>query len=291
MGTGALIACVMLIWRCLGPLHAFCGMIPRFEQMRNSIQQIDKLMEVEEERGATEGETSCAKLAGRIAFVGVAHRYEGTAPLFTGLSFEVKLGEIVAVTGPNGTGKSTILKLILGVEQCLLGSVRLDGFDVRQLDPQNLRHEVSYVPQQIDLFPGTIAANLRAVMPTAERASLRTALELVGAWPTVAARQGGLDAVLTMEDFEDPVFRYQIGLARAMLKPSRVLLIDEMPTTALLAGLDENLRACLRAASRDRATIMVTYRNDFLREADRIVALRSGRTPIVGSPDKIMRLD
>ncbi|WOI56220.1 peptidase domain-containing ABC transporter [Palleronia sp. LCG004] len=289
MGTGALIASLMLIWRCVGPLHALCGMVPRVEQMRNAVAQVDKLMEAEAEVRSHTNALSSTRLKAHLEFSGVALRYgAGTMPLFTGLDLKIREGETVAITGPNGAGKTSILKMVLGVHQPTLGTIRVGGFDLRQLRPDDLRQQIAYVPQKIDLFEGSFADNLRCTMPLARDADLQATLELVGAWEAIAARPDGLDAPLERADFHDALLAHRIGLARAMLRPSRILLIDEMPATVLIAGLDEDLQACLRMAASDRAILFVTYRNDFLRRADRVVALRRGAPPIVGSPDKII---
>ncbi|PZX11892.1 ATP-binding cassette subfamily B protein/ATP-binding cassette subfamily C protein LapB [Palleronia aestuarii] len=291
MQTGTLIAAILLVSRALMPFNALCAMIPRIEQLRNAVAQIDDLMDAPEEGGISDPSRPRSRLQGHLEFAGVALRYDAAAgPVFTGLSFEVRPGEIVAIAGSNGSGKSSVLKLVLATEPALLGHVRIDGFDIRQINVRELREQIAYVPQQIDLFEGTIAENLRLAMPVADDDALRAVLERVGAWDGIAGRDGQLHAALTASDRNDPVFAHRIGLARALLKPSRILLVDEMPAAALSAGFDMTLMDCLRAAARDRAVLVVSHRADFLRLADRAVALRRGQVPVVGSPDKVLEM-
>lgn len=293
LGAGALITCMMLLLRGLAPLHALCGMIPRLEQMRNAIAQIDQLMDIETEtryepRALT---PSNLKGEGRIGFANVTFRYPKQAQMvLSGLDFEASPGEVLAITGPNGSGKSSILKLVLGLYPPLLGAVRLDGFDIRQLDPHELREQISYVPQEIDLFAGTIAENLRLGMPLATDEDLQACLEQAGAWGSVSAQPAGMETVIDPQQIaeSDPLLRERIGLARGLLRPSSVLLIDERPSSSLLAGLDGDLRSCIDRLRGKKTIIFVSYRTDMLRIADRVIALRPGGRAVIGTLDKIV---
>ncbi|WP_198670803.1 peptidase domain-containing ABC transporter [Oceanicella sp. SM1341] len=293
MGTGALIAVMMLLWRALAPFHNLCAMIPRLEQMRNSIQQIDLLMDAEEESDAARGSQSAMRLTPSVSLANVAVRYDAAmGPVFTGLDMEIRPGEVVAVTGPNGSGKSSVLKLVLGMTPPAFGGVRISGFDIRQLNPRDLRQNIAYVPQTVDLFTGSIADNLRMVMPLSDEDTLRAVLDEVGATARIAELPEGLDTVIsaTGQQVCGPILRQRIGLARALLKPARILLIDEQPNATLIGGLDASLRGVIERQRGRRTILFVTYRRDMMRLADRVIALRPGQRPVTGSPDKIMEL-
>jgi ABC-type bacteriocin/lantibiotic exporter with double-glycine peptidase domain len=161
LSAGALIACLILTWRTLTPFHNFCAVIQRFEQIRNSIMQIDALMEIAAGEEDRDGGAALASFRGRVAFENVGLQLGArSTPLFMNMTFAASPGETIGFTGHSGSGKSLILKLVQGVYDASLGAVRIDGFDIRQLDTDRLRRLISYIPQQPQLFSGTIEENL-----------------------------------------------------------------------------------------------------------------------------------
>ncbi|MEI4472069.1 peptidase domain-containing ABC transporter [Frigidibacter sp. MR17.24] len=293
MGPGALIASVMLQIRALSPLHAVVGMVPRLEQLKNAVIQIDRLMEMEEEDPVSGPRTTAmVKLGGQITLVNIALRYGPKAPMiFSGLNLEIAQGETIAITGPNGSGKSSLLKLPLSLVVPQFGAVRIGGFDIRQLNPAELREQVAYYPQYVDLFSGTLAENLRLAMPIARNRDLEEALEAAGAMPAVRAMPGGLETHIDPVRIAAtmPLLRERIGLARALLRDGQILLIDERPTMLLLSGLDADIARAIEERAGRRTTLFVSYRTDFLRRADRVIALFGDGRAQVGTLDKIMR--
>lgn len=288
--SGALFACMMLAPRVLAPMATFCTMAPRLEQIRNSIQQIDQLMDLEPESmdGAT---TRIAPIEGSVSFQGVALRYgRETAFSILGLQADIRAGEIIGVSGPNGSGKSSLLKLIQGHYAPQLGAVRIDGMDIRQVDPRELRRRIAYVPQHPHLFAGSIAQNLRYVSPTAADDALWRVLDGVGAGDIVRRLAGQLDAQI--EDHPeltgDKAFLHRMAFARAILQNSRLILVDEIPNALLNAGLSDVMSALIAEARGARTVIYVTHRVDLLRMADKVVALRIGTPPLFGTLDQVM---
>ena len=293
MGAGHLVAALMLLWRILGPFQSLCGMVPRVEQVRNALRQIDELMELPTEAAFEKGSMSSRRLRGQVAVTQLAVRYDrASAPAVVGLNFSLAAGQVCALTGPTGAGKSTVLKALLGVQPLAAGAIHFDGFDIRQLDPRELREQMSYVPEQIDIFDGTLADNLRLGAPMSNDDALRDALHRINALSMLDRLPDGLRTRLTRDGplMRDQLLRQQIGLARALLKPARILLIDEQPSAALLQGLDASLSHLLANNRGQTSIIFVTHRTDFLRQADVIVGLRIGRPPIVGDLDTVARL-
>jgi ATP-binding cassette subfamily B protein/ATP-binding cassette subfamily C protein LapB len=291
IGTGVLIAAVTLQLRALSPLHATVGMVGRLEQLRNSIAQIDELMDLEEEETAERRSIATFKLSGHLQFANVALRYDNKAPLiFSGFSLDVAEGEVIGIAGPNGSGKSSLLKMPLGLVVPQLGGVRLGGFDIRQLNPIDLREQIAYVPQYVDLFSGTLAENLRICLPIAREREIEEALAEAGALEMIRAMPGGIHSMIDPPRIAAtlPLLRERIGLARALLRPASLMLIDERPAAMLLEGFDEDLRRVLARRRGERTILFVTHRTDFLRLADRVVALTGEGTAHVGPLDKIM---
>lgn len=290
MTMGGLIASMMLVWRVLSPLQTGFMMITRVEQVRASIRQIDNLMNMKPERDPRAMAAPIKNIKGKVVFSRVSLRYSNDAdPALVGVSFDVEPGEVVAVTGRNGSGKSTILKLIAGLYQPQAGNVRIDNMDIRQLDPVELRHALAYVPQTCNLFHGTVAQNLRLAMSTASDADLRWAAEQADVYDEIAAMPRGFNTRIgdAAQDHLPTSFVQKLSLARAFLKRSSIMLFDEP-----VNGLDfEGDRAFMRAVENVRGhttVFIVTHRPSHLRIADKVLVFDSGYLRLAGRADEVI---
>ena len=290
MTIGALVACMALIWRVLSPLQIGFLSMTRLEQVKLGLRQLNQLMALKPERepGKMAGQHRTFK--GEIVFNRVSLRYAPNAePALLGVELEVEQGEIVAVTGPSSSGKSSLLKLTAGLYQPQAGAVLIDGIDIRQLDIGELRNAIAYVPQTCHLFHGTIAQNLRLSNPTATDAALSQAVLDAGLLDEVLALPDGLETRLTDQlQHQLPLgFKQRLMLARAYVKDAPIYLMDE-PAANLDDDGDNALRRKLQQL-RGRATVLViTHRPSHMRLADRVVYLSGGRLLAAGTPDVIL---
>ncbi|MGI9509469.1 MAG: peptidase domain-containing ABC transporter [Geminicoccaceae bacterium] len=294
MTVGALIASLILIWRVLSPFQTVCLMLPRVEQLLSTITQINRLMEIEPERDTNIMTGSRKAFQGRIRFTNVGLRYsKDHDPVFAGLSVEINPGELVAVTGNNGAGKSTVLKLINRLCVPQAGNIRIDGADVRQIDPVELRRNITYVSENPTLFHGTIADNLRLGNPLASDQALKEALIEADGWDEVSALQeqlytfvgDGKSAGLSSG------FAYRLNLARAYLKDSSIMLIDEIPFALLNSSTGEVYKNFLKVNKGKRTVMIVTYRDDYIELADKVILLSPGSRPVVGTQERVFERD
>ncbi|MGE5506702.1 MAG: ATP-binding cassette domain-containing protein, partial [Actinomycetota bacterium] len=281
MTAGALIASMMVVWRILAPMQTGFSLVQRLEQTRSSIRQLEALASF---RAEGEAAATGLSLRGAVSFSRVSLRYSHDAdPALLGVTFDAQPGEVIAIVGPDGAGKSTVLKLIAGLYVPQAGNVLIDDLDIRQMDPVELRKCIGYAPQVPQLFFGTIAQNLRLAQPAAGDADLREALALAGVWDEVAALPRGIDTRVgdAATNRISTSLAQGISLARAYLKKSPILLLDE-PVT----GLDFEGDRCFREfveAMRGRATIfMVTHRPSHLHLADQIIVLEKGAVRVSG---------
>jgi len=291
MTAGALVASMILVWKILTPFYSLCTMVPRLEQLRNSILQINRLMDLQTEKAAATGSARLPMLRGAVRFVNVGLRYAADSdPVFSGLSFDVAPGGIVAITGGNGTGKSSALKLIKGLYRPTSGAVRIDGFDIRQLDPHDLRRQTAYVPQAPQFFSGSILENLRAANPLATIQEIEDALALADANDAVQGLPHGAETRIGRQgDYAlSSGLATRLCLARAYLHSASLLLLDELPNTFLNGRAGDNLKSYLTRTKGRRTTIMVTYREDFMAIADTLIILRRGEAPLAGSPQTLL---
>ncbi|MES2710743.1 MAG: ATP-binding cassette domain-containing protein [Pseudomonadota bacterium] len=279
MSAGTLIAGMMLIWRVLGPLQTSFVMLSRWEQTRASIRQVDGMMALETERPPMHEVRMAPPQRGDIVFQRVSLRYLSQAePVLSGASFAIRHGEVIAITGADGAGKSTIMKMVAGLYRPQGGVVRLDGHDIRAFDPAVLRRAVAWVPQAPDLLYGTIAQNLRLAMPSASDEALREAADAAHVLAAIEALPEGFETRVgdnsTAQLPRSLLLR--ITLARALLRNAPVLLLDEPAT-----GLDDACADAFAEVIADRrghATIlMATHRPSHARLADRVLRIQDGQ--------------
>ena len=206
-----------------------------------------------------------------------------------GVDLRAEPGELVAITGPNGAGKSTLLKLVAGLYQCQAGAVLIDGMDLRQIDPGELRSAIASVPQSCDLFHGTIAQNLRLANPTASDKALISAAHNAMILEEILALPGGFETRLTdrLQRQLSNGFKQGLMLARAYVKDSLIYLLDE-PGNHLDEGGDRALMDQLETLRGHATVFIVTHRPSHLRMADRVVVMEAGRIVLNGPPGEVL---
>ena len=309
MSYGALVACMILVWRALAPLQTGLVSLARVTQVESGVDHLNDLMRIETTpvktkpvvrglsgKGPDKGPSK--EIEGRITFTDVTMRYEAdSAPALDGANFDIKSGKIIAVLGSNGAGKSTMFKLLAGLYQATSGSVRIDGRDVRDIPPAELRQAVAYVPQTPQFFYGTIAQNLRLAHPTATDDDLRWAVRQAGALEDIEAlEQGSGEWKRTGFNVRlgdrgsgqvSPGLLQRLNLARGYLKRAPIILLDE-PGNGLDQKGDQALMQAMSNMRGEKTVFIVTHRPSHLKMADRIIWLEYGSVRSVGRPKLVM---
>ncbi|MFJ4785951.1 thiol reductant ABC exporter subunit CydD [Streptomyces sp. NPDC088794] len=220
--------------------------------------------------------------AGGITFQGVTVRYPGRAEgAVSDASFTVEPGETVALVGPSGAGKTTLLNVLLGFVPATEGQILVGGTDLADIDPEQWRSRIAWVPQRPQLFAGTIAENVRLARPDADEAAVRRALADAGALEFVDALPEGVDTALGEDGSGlSAGQRQRLALARAFLADRPVLLLDE-PTAALDGATEAEVVAAVRRLAVGRTVLLVVHRPALLGVADRVVRLAA---PVAAAP-------
>ncbi|MDG4720732.1 MULTISPECIES: peptidase domain-containing ABC transporter [Thalassospira] len=279
MSVGALVASMMLAWRILGPINqAFLG-LPRLAQLRGSVRQINRLMNLQPEGDLVPRSVEQRRFEGAISFSRVSFRYTSDSdPALVGVNFDIKPGQVVAVVGANGAGKSSLIKLVAGMYQPQAGAVLIDGADIRQMDPQTLRQAISYVPQDIEFFRGSIAQNLRLANPVASADDLRMACMSAGILQEVEALPDGFDTRVGDQHSSrfSASFLQRLALARAFVREAPIILFDE-PTNGLDQRADRAFQHTINRLRGGSTIFLITHRPSHLDLADRILVLEAGQ--------------
>ncbi|WP_420005911.1 ATP-binding cassette domain-containing protein [Arenibacterium sp. LLYu02] len=287
--VGTIIATGILTSRTLAPLTQFAGTLARWSNVRTALDALDVIAKAEQEREQGRAYLRRDKIDGGFELREVLFRYDPEgAPTVDVSSIALLPGQRVAVLGVNGSGKSTLLKLLAGLYSPERGRVMLDGTDISQIEPRDLRRHIGYLGQEVKLFAGTLRDNLNLSLLTHDDQRLMDALEFAGMAPFVRAHPRGLDLVIGDGGAGLSIGQRQaIGWARLHLQNPSVVLLDE-PTAALDQTLERTLVSRLDSWLGKRTAIIATHRMPILSLTNRTVILQAGRMVVDGPRDEVL---
>ena len=286
---GALIASSMLASRALAPAGQVVGLMMQYQGARTALENLNTLMDKPVERPVGQAFIERPQLRGEIEFRNVKFAYPGrTDSALEGLSFKIAAGEKVALIGRVGSGKSTIQRLIMGLYQPLEGAVLIDGIDLRQLDPADVRRNCGYVSQDVTLFYGSLRENIAFGLPYADDSAIVAAAEVAGMTELVNRHPRGYDMpVGERGESLSGGQRQGVGLARAVLHNAPMLLLDE-PTSAMDFSTESQITTRIGAFAHDKTVVLVTHRTSMLAMVTRVIVIDGGRIVADGPRDRIM---
>jgi ATP-binding cassette, subfamily C, bacterial LapB len=286
---GALIACSALAGRALGPAGQIVGLLMQYQGARTALESLNKIMDKPVERPVGETFIQRPQLRGDIEFRNVKFSYPGRQDsALEGLSFKITAGERVALIGRVGSGKSTIQRLIMGLYQPSDGAVLLDGIDLRQLDPADVRRNLGYVSQDVTLFYGTLRENITFGLPYADDSAVVAAAELAGMAGFINRNPRGFDMpVGERGESLSGGQRQGIGLARAVLHNAPILLLDE-PTSAMDFTTEAQITQNITHFANNKTVVLVTHRTSLLSMVTRVIVIDGGKIVADGPRDRIM---
>lgn len=290
ISMGALIACVMLTGRAMAPLTQVAGLLTRMNQSREALRQLDDMMKKPVERPAGKHFIPMPGLAGKVEFRDVVFHYPGqTVPALKNVQFTVGPGEKVGIIGAVGSGKTTLERLLLNLYQPDSGSVQIDGADVRQIDPGDLRRSVGAVQQSPQLFYGSVRENITMGHEMAPEKAVLRAAELSGVMEFLRDSQHGLDTqVGERGEALSGGQRQAVAIARALLYDPPILILDE-PTASMDPASENRLRKRLQDLCKTKTTILITHKGSMLGLIDKLILMDRGKIVDYGPKDDIIR--
>ena len=269
-------------------LKSFTGIYTALQGVGGSVDRVMEVLDVPPEVADRPDARDLSAVRGRLRLENVSFGYEAEHPVLRTISLEAHPGEMVAIVGPTGAGKTTLVGLIPRFFEPWEGRITIDGRDVREVRLRSLREQVALVPQEPFLFPISVAENIAYGRPGASAAEIEQAARAANAHDFVAALPDGYDTVLgergeTLSGGQ----RQRLAIARALLKDAPILILDE-PTSALDAETEASLLQALERLMAGRTTFVIAHRLSTIRRADRIVVLRDGEVVEAGTHAELL---
>ena len=289
--VGGLIACTILTGRSLGPMNQVAGIITRFHHSKSAFSAIDRVMQLPTERPKNKNFLKRSNLSSDIEFVNVGFSYpHQQISALKEVSFKINEGEKVAILGQTGSGKSTIQRLIMGFYNATEGSILLGNTDINQLDPQDIREKIGYVPQEVSLFSGTIRQNINLGSQLKKDEEILMAAEIAGVSKFINKHPMGFDLDVGERGTNlSGGQRQGLGIARAILSGGKTLIFDE-PTASMDNSSEKLFIEKFVPFIRDRTLVLITHKASMLSLVDRIIVLDRGELLTDGPKKRVLEM-
>ena len=291
LDVGVLVAFALYIQRFFDPVRNLTMQYGSLQRAMASGARVFELLDVEPDFVDKPGAIEVDKVAGDVRYEGVGFRYEPETPVLEGIDLHARAGETVALVGPTGAGKTTLVSLLLRFYDVTEGRITVDGHDIRDVSQDSLGRQMSVVLQEPYLFSGTVRENIRYNRVDATDEQVEAAARAVGAHDFIEGLSEGYDTQLQERGGNLSVGQRQlVSFARALVADPRILILDEA-TANIDTQTELQIQSALGELFRDRTAVVIAHRLSTIRNADRIVVLDGGRTVEEGSHDDLMALD
>jgi ATP-binding cassette subfamily C protein LapB len=286
---GGLIAIVILSSRTVAPTGQAAGLITNYSDAKTAYDTLNSIISQEMERPEGQEFVERPKFEGKIEFKNVTFNYpDSEVPALNDVSFIINPGEKLAIIGRIGSGKSTIAKLILRLYEPTKGTILIDDIDISQIDPADLRRSIGYVPQDVNLFKGTLKDNIISSDLHPEIGDVIYASQVSGVDDFVKTHPRG---------YEMPIGergaglsggqRQSVGIARAIMQKNSIMLMDE-PTNAMDQTTEKNVMNRLKVDFKENTFMLVTQKLGLLDLVDRIIVMHHSKVMLDGSKEEVV---
>ncbi|MEM4790309.1 MAG: ABC transporter ATP-binding protein [Thermofilum sp.] len=277
LSVGSLTALTMYTSMISWPITQLGFVIVSMERARVALSRVNEVLSMKPDVEEAEDAAELVVSSGRVEFRDVWFSYDGSGYVLKGLSFEVKPGEIVAITGPPGCGKSTLASLLIRLADPQRGSILVDGQDIRKVKLESLRRNITLVHQDVYLFPDTIRNNIAFARPDATDEEVVRAAKLAHIHDFIASLPQGYDTLVgergvTLSGGQ----RQRVALARALLANPRIIILDDT-TSEVDAETEKAIYEALTKNLKGKTMIVITQRPSTMALADRVLVMDEGR--------------
>ncbi len=287
--TGGLIACTILTGRALAPIAQVASLLTRYHQARASLDSLNRMMSLPVEREPGKKFLHRPTFQGAIEFKNISFSYpEQPIKALDNISFKIQAGERVGFIGRIGSGKSTIEKLMMNLYEAQEGSILIDGTDIRQIDPSDLRRQIGYVPQDISLMFGSVRDNITLGSRFADDHSILHAAEISGVTHFVNKHPAGFD--LPVGERGGALSggqRQSVAVARALLLSPPIFIMDE-PSNSMDNSTEEVFKQRFSSELDTQTLILVTHRASLLTLVDRLIVMDGSKIVADGPKEKVL---
>jgi subfamily B ATP-binding cassette protein MsbA len=289
LSAGSLIVFIFYLEKMYKPMQELSKMTDAYSKATVGYERIMDVLQTKRDVRDLPGARPAPRFHGRIEFDNVTFGYEPGQAVLRDVSFQIEPGQVLALVGPTGAGKTSIISLIPRFYDPVSGSVKIDGQDVRRFTQQSLRRQISLVLQETLLFHGPVWNNIAYGKPGATRSEILRAAEMANAHEFIVKMPQGYDAILgergvTLSGGQ----RQRIAIARAIIRNSPILILDE-PSSGLDAASERLVFEALSRLMEGKTSIVIAHRLSTIRSADQILVVNDGQIVEHGKHEELMR--
>ena len=291
MTAGAMVFVVSLAEKVFISCYRIGTIFDRVQEAAESVHIMVRVLDETETIKDPPNPIACPVLQGSVTIEGVTHQYNaqlpGAAaqprPALSNVSLDIRQGETIGIVGPSGGGKTTLMKMLLRFSDPTFGCVKLDGIDLRLMRRDDFRRQIGYVPQEVEMFAGTIAENIAYGKPDATREQIVEATKAAYLHEVILAKPNGYEEQVGNHGWRlSGGQRQRVGIARAMVKDPRILIFDEA-TSHVDSISERKIQDAIHQLRGGRTVIMIAHRLSTIADADRIVVIDEGRIVEIGT--------
>lgn len=274
---GGLVAFLIYTLLVAGPIAAFSGLYSQFQAALGATERLFEMLDLQPDIADAPGAYPLPTIIGHVRFEQVSFEYDSSIPVLHDICLDINPGQVVALVGPSGAGKTTVANLIPRFYDVTAGCISIDGHDIRQVTGLSLRQQIGIVPQDTLVFSDTIGENIRYGQLDATQAEIEAAARAANAHEFIMAMAHGYDTRVGERGVKlSGGQRQRLAIARAILKDPRILILDEA-TSSLDSESEQMVQEALERLMRSRTTFVIAHRLSTIIDADWIVVLDKGR--------------
>jgi len=291
ISPGDLFAFVLFAGILIGPFGSAARVFSQIKEAQGAMQRVFEMLDTQPDIRDQPGAVEMPPIEGRVQVAHVGFAYDSRQPVLSDLSFEVSPGQMVALVGPTGSGKTTLINLLHRFYDPLEGTITIDGHDLRTVRLESLYRQIALVPQETILFGGTILDNIRYGRDGASEQDIIAASKAANAHDFISSMPDGYQTVVGEKGVNlSGGQRQRLAIARAVLKNPRILILDEA-TSALDAESERLVQEALDRLMAGRTSFVIAHRLTTIQRANRILVLQKGRLVEDGTHEQLMARD